>query len=69
MQRGKLERRTSGLRDSNHVESLTYTWRQSSGTVVYLGASRWRTRAGYSSQGSEAFLKLQFDVDEMRARF
>ena len=69
VQRGKLERRTSGLRDSNHVESLTYTWRQSSGTVVYLGASRWRTHGGYSSQGSEAFLKLQFDVDEIWARF
>ena len=69
VQRGKLERRPGGLRDSNHVESLTYTWRQSAGTVVCLGASRSRTRGDDSLQGSEAFLKLQFDVDEMRARF
>ena len=69
VQRGKLERRPGGLRDSNHVESLTCTWRQSAGTVVYLGVSRLRTRGDESSQGSEALLKLQFDVDEVRARF
>ena len=49
----------------DRVASLTYTWRRSSGTVLYLGASR-AQEAGGPRRSSEAFLKLQFDVDEAR---
>ena len=61
--------------------SLTYAWRESAGTVLYLGASRSRhgTDPGGGlgsapvgsavSRGNEVFIKLQLDADEVRRRF
>lgn len=67
-QRASLDRRAEALfpaqRERSHVGSLTYTWRHSAGTLLYVGASR--ARAGDAPAASEAFVKLQFDVDEAR---
>jgi len=56
--------------------SLTWAWRQSAGTVLYLGASRSRAGEAFAnplpwavSLHNEAFIKLQVDVDEVRRRF
>ena len=56
--------------------SLTYAWRESAGTVLYLGASRSRQGshpAGQAnaavSRGNEVFIKLQVDADEARRWF
>ncbi|HYD82384.1 MAG TPA: carbohydrate binding family 9 domain-containing protein [Paucimonas sp.] len=56
-------------RDRSRVASLTYTWRRSAGTVLYLGASRSTLGAAAPSRASEVFAKLQFDVDEIRRAF
>jgi hypothetical protein len=50
------------------VASLTYTWRKSMGTVLYVGASvsKGRFPLPSLSRGSEAFVKLQFDYDELK---
>jgi hypothetical protein len=55
--------------DQGKVASLTYTWRRSAGTVLYVGASHSRTGVGATSRGGEAFVKLQFDADEMLRMF
>ena len=49
--------------------SLTWAWRQSAGTVLYLGASRSRQGVQSVSRGNEVFLKLQVDADEARRMF
>ncbi len=54
-------------RSTDSAQSLTYAWRRSAGTVLYIGASHGVT--GWplqTSRGSEVFAKLQFDVDEWR---
>ncbi len=50
------------------VASVTYTWRKSMGTVLYAGASfsEDRSHLPQVSRRSEAFLKVQFDYDEVR---
>jgi hypothetical protein len=53
-------------RDKGKVASITYTWRRSMGTVLYVGASYSNTGVPAISRGSEAFVKLQFDLDEMK---
>jgi len=68
IQRGSLDRRADAVRDGSQVESLTYTWRQSAGTVLYVGASRSRFGLEAPARATEAFVKLQVDVDEWRAR-
>ena len=40
------------------------TWRRSAGTVLYVGAGTLRNGDPTAQRGSEAFIKLQFDVDE-----
>jgi len=71
-QRGTLDRRAEGTmaaqRGSSEVGSLTYTWRRSAGTLLYVGASRSRSSGG-TVPTSEAFIKLQFDTDEVRGLF
>ena len=53
--------------DAGRSDSLTYTWRQSFGTVFYLGANRGTSGIVPSrSRNTEVFAKLQFDVDEWR---
>jgi Domain of unknown function (DUF5916) len=71
VQRSTLDRRAEpGLMAADELrrtESLTYAWRFSAGTRVYLGATR--TRAGRTSpaETSEAFLKLELDADDLLA--
>ncbi len=71
VQRVSLDRRAEpGVQRSeflNRVESLTYTWRRSAGTRLFVGATRSRTGTAAVSSTTEAFVKLQFDTDEMRA--
>ena len=49
--------------------SLTYAWRESAGTVLYLGASRTRRGVAAVSRGNEVFIKLQVDTDEVLRLF
>ena len=49
--------------------SFTYAWRQSAGTVLYLGAARSRQGVADVSRGNEVFIKLQVDADEARRLF
>lgn len=59
-------------RSRSTTGSLTWAWRQSAGSVLYVGASSLREgpdTAGSTSRGAEAFVKLQVDVDEVRQRF
>ncbi|MEO7850882.1 MAG: DUF5916 domain-containing protein [Rubrivivax sp.] len=71
LQRRSLDRRAepgvSAVRDAGGANSLTWTWRRSAGTVLYVGAGTGRNGDPTAKRGSEAFVKLQFDVDEARA--
>ena len=69
VQRGSLNRRSTAARDASQVDSVTYTWRQSAGTLLYIGASRSRFGVDTPVRGNEVFVKLQFDLDEARTRF
>ena len=53
-------------RSNDHVNSLTWTWRRSAGTVLYVGASSSTSGKPVTGRGGEAFVKLQVDVDEVR---
>jgi len=59
-------------RDGNRLDqgttgSLTWAWRQSAGTVLYLGASRERSGlARGTARRNEGFVKLQVDADDLR---
>ncbi len=57
-----------GAHDQGSTGSLTYAWRASAGTVLYLGASRERQGQPTTQRGNEVFVKLQLDVDEARRR-
>ena len=50
------------------VGSLTWTWRQSAGTLFHLGATHQRAQGG-PQRGTELFVKLQLDMDEVRRRW
>ncbi len=66
VQRTDLDR--GGLRLVRQQEqSLTWSWRPSTGSVFYVGASRTVGGTGARSRGSEAFIKLQVDLDDARA--
>jgi hypothetical protein len=64
------QRHSTGRGDdiqSETARSLTYAWRRSAGTVLYLGATRGDTGLPAApSRGTEVFAKLQVDVDEWR---
>jgi hypothetical protein len=48
------------------AQSLTYAWRRSAGTVLYVGATRASTGLPATpSRSTEVFAKLQFDLHEM----
>jgi hypothetical protein len=70
-----LDRRSeSGVaaaRDRGRVSSLTYTWRESAGTLLYVGASLSRQQAATAeaTRSQEFFVKLQFDLGEARQAF
>ncbi|MES2716892.1 MAG: DUF5916 domain-containing protein [Pseudomonadota bacterium] len=67
-----IVRYTSTARDGVALDqattgSLTWSWRQSAGTVLYLGAARSRDGLAPGIQRrNEAFVKLQVDADELR---
>lgn len=71
VQRTKLDRRVepgvAAYQGAGNNATLTYTWRRSAGTVVYVGASRSGDGKPTSQRASEAFVKLQFDTDDWRA--
>jgi hypothetical protein len=56
-----------GFAVRSRADSLTYTWRKSAGSVLYVGATRgtFGPRA-VQSRSTEWFIKLQADVDEWR---
>ena len=56
-------------RTASTTGSLTYAWRQSAGTVLYIGAARSRSGVQSVAQGNELFIKLQVDADEARRLF
>ncbi len=66
-QRNRLQRlaeATAGAFDSRgHTESLTYAFRYSAGSRIYLGATRQRSGQG-SPAREELFLKLELDADD-----
>jgi Domain of unknown function (DUF5916) len=63
-QRSTLDR--SGQRQwADRSLSLTYAWRATSGSVLYVGASRAR-QPFVPARADEVFVKLQFDVDDLR---
>jgi Domain of unknown function (DUF5916) len=71
VQRSALDRRAeAGVNASeslNRTESVTYTWRRSAGSKLFVGATRSRNGRTSVSSSTEAFVKLQVDTDEMRA--
>jgi hypothetical protein len=48
-------------------ESLTWQWRRSAGMQLFVGVSREREDGAGAPRSTEAFIKLQFDVSELRA--
>ncbi len=67
----KAESNVSADRESGLTTSLTYALRRSMGTVLYVGATRSHSGIGAQNiaRGTEAFVKLQVDVDEVRSAF
>jgi hypothetical protein len=65
VQRSSLERDGQPLHAAT-TGSLTWSWRHSAGTVLYLGASRSRDGVGSVRRGNEVFVKLQVDADTLR---
>ena len=67
----KAEAGVAADRESGMTSSLTYAFRRSMGTVLYIGATHSHTGVGAQNiaRGTEAFVKLQVDVDEVRAMF
>ncbi len=66
-----IVQRAQLARDGQRVQwrdesSLVWSYRASSGTVFYAGASRARDGVAARSRDSELFVKLQLDLDEAR---
>jgi len=64
----KAEAGVAADRESGLTSSLTYAFRKSMGTVLYVGTTRSHSGVGAQNiaRGTEAFVKLQVDVDEAR---
>jgi Domain of unknown function (DUF5916) len=71
VQRSALDRRAepgvSANESLNRTASLTYSWRRSAGTKLFVGATRSRSGINTVSSNTEAFVKLQFDTEDLRA--
>lgn len=71
VQRAALERRAEpGVAATDalsRTESLTYAWRLSAGTRVYLGGTRTRSGSPVPATSSEAFIKLELDTADLRS--
>jgi hypothetical protein len=65
LQRSSFHREGSG-KDAQTAQSLTYAWRRSAGTVLYVGATRGTVGLPLTpSRSAELFAKLQFDLNEL----
>jgi hypothetical protein len=75
VQRSTVDRKSEASvladRESGLTTSLTYAFQRSMGTVLYIGATRSHNGVGAQNiaRGTEAFVKLQVDVDEVRGMF
>jgi hypothetical protein len=71
IQRSTLDRRAepgvTAADSLSRTESLTYGWRHSAGTRLYVGATRTRQGRGAPERETEAFIKLELDASELRA--
>jgi hypothetical protein len=67
VQRSTLDRRAepglAAVDALTRTESLTYAWRHSAGTRLYLGATQTRQGRGSVARTREAFLKLELDAE------
>lgn len=72
VQRSTVDRKSepgvAADRESGLTTSLTWAFRRSMGTVLYVGATHSHSGVGAQNiaRGTEAFVKLQMDVDEVR---
>ncbi len=71
VQRSVLDRRAepfvTAAGSLSRTESLTYAWRLSAGTRLFVGATRTRQGRVAPSGSNEAFVKLELDADDLRA--
>ncbi len=72
VERTSLSRRAEGAlvpeqRSRDGTVSVTYGWRESSGTLLYVGYNRARNALLAGDRSQELYLKLQVDVDEARS--
>ena len=71
VQRSVLDRRAEpgvlAEQALSRTESLTYAWRHSAGTRVYVGLTRSRQGRVAPASNTEAFIKLELDADDIRA--
>ncbi len=72
VERTSLSRQAEGAQlpaqhSKDSTVSLTYGWRESAGTRLYVGYSRARNALVAGDHSQELFVKLQLDVDEARS--
>ena len=63
----RAEATVAAVNALSRTESLTYAWRQSAGTRLYVGATRARFGRSAPTGSTEAFIKLELDVADLRA--
>lgn len=51
--------------DRGRADSLTYAWRKTAGSVLYVGATRVRTGTALNNLATEVFVKLQVDAADV----
>ena len=70
VQRRTLDRRAepgvAAAEGLSRIESLTYAWRYTAGTRMYVGATRSRQGRTGAAAATEAFVKLELDADDLR---
>ncbi|HZF81722.1 MAG TPA: DUF5916 domain-containing protein [Rubrivivax sp.] len=68
-QRASLRRLAEGpvsaYSESSQTRSLTYAWRRSAGTRLFVGAARPSAQGPVEQRRSELFVKLQFDMADV----
>ena len=73
VQRTTLDRRSepgvAAARAASTTTSLTYAFRRSMGTCLYIGATTLRDGLETARRGTESFIKLQADFDEVRGMY
>jgi hypothetical protein len=70
-QRASLRRLAEGPvsahSESSQTGSLTYAWRRSAGTRLFVGAARSSAHGPFEQRRNELFVKFQFDMGEVAA--